>query len=44
MLSQHQRLVGNNANGLACHTRKTNENVFSVVGLQLKEVTVVDGF
>ena len=41
---QHQRLVGNNANRLPIHAGKADQDVFGVVGLQLKEVAVVHGF
>ena len=38
---QHQRLVGDDANGLSVHTGKTNQDVFRVLGLQLKEIAIV---
>ena len=35
-------LVGNNAHSAAVHARKPNNDVLRVVGLQLKEVVLVD--
>ena len=40
---QHQRLVGHDADGLAFHAGKANQDVLGVFGLQLEEVAVVHG-
>ena len=42
--SQNQRLIGNNTNSLSRHSCKTNQNIFSVVGLEFKEVSVIHSF
>jgi hypothetical protein len=41
--ANNQRLIGHNAHCLTGHAGKTNEHVFGIVGLKLKEVTVVNG-
>ena len=38
---QHQRLVGDDAYGLAFHARKSDHDVLGIVGLNLEEVAVV---
>ena len=41
---QDQRLIGNNANSLSSHSCKTNQNIFGVVRLEFKEVSVIHSF
>ena len=38
---QHQGLVRHDADRLASHASKTNQDVFGVLGLQLKKITIV---